>query len=201
MTGLLNPLDREAWEKRLKAFELSTQASTIRVPTYLHDRYVSEAEAACNAIITDILALQSQRDAAIAEVCTLNNRIDDIDQQHDANLKDVQSQLTEALAEVERLRGETKAITFPSNPPYNILNQPLFWLYTHCRAIGMTEKSDPPSAEGDICLFTANQKSEIERLSRLAKSLERQRDEARGYSDQDKAESVKADIEKAMQPK
>lgn len=42
----------------------------------------------------------------------------------------------------------------------------LTWLYTHCRAIGMDCKSQSGKWEHDICLFTINQKSEIERLQR-----------------------------------
>lgn len=38
---------------------------------------------------------------------------------------------------------------------------PLTWLYTHCRAIGMTCKSDSGKFEQDISLFTTLQKRHI----------------------------------------
>lgn len=43
----------------------------------------------------------------------------------------------------------------------------LLWLWTHCRAIGMTKKADASEIDSlamDIALFTADQKGEIERL-------------------------------------
>lgn len=44
--------------------------------------------------------------------------------------------------------------------------QELTWLYTHCRAIGMTCKSDSGKWEHDMALFTALQKARIEQLER-----------------------------------
>lgn len=46
-------------------------------------------------------------------------------------------------------------------------NQSNVWLYSHCKAIGMTEKSDSGEFDHDIALFTANQKAEIESLRAL----------------------------------
>lgn len=65
-------------------------------------------------------------------------------------------------------RPNPAVISFPSDPPYNINNRPLTWLYTHCRAIGMTERVEPPSAEGDICLFTINLKARAEKAESAA---------------------------------
>lgn len=41
---------------------------------------------------------------------------------------------------------------------------PLIWLYTHCKAIGMSEHSESMQMEHDIALFTTRQKDEIRRL-------------------------------------
>lgn len=107
----VNPLDREAWEKRLRDFEqfirvdAADEASNSKG---IEPNYGTYADELKTVIVTDILALQSQRDAAIADVCTMHNRIEDIDRQHDADLKEVQSQLTEARAEVERLGNENR---------------------------------------------------------------------------------------------
>jgi hypothetical protein len=43
------------------------------------------------------------------------------------------------------------------------------WLWTHCRAIGMTKKSDSGLMKDDIGLFTATQKDMIDGLALLAK--------------------------------
>lgn len=40
----------------------------------------------------------------------------------------------------------------------------LTWVYTHCRAIGMTCKSDSGRWEHDIALFTSNQQEDITKL-------------------------------------
>lgn len=58
----------------------------------------------------------------------------------------------------------SEPIEFPSNPGYNILNQPLTWLYTHCLSLGMNKKSEPKTAECDIALFVADLSNENEKL-------------------------------------
>ena len=49
----------------------------------------------------------------------------------------------------------------------------LAWLYSHCRALGMTCKSDSGKWEHDIALFTMNQKEAIEKLSLPVRLVER----------------------------
>lgn len=52
----------------------------------------------------------------------------------------------------------------------------LLWLWTHCRAIGMTKKADASEIDSlamDIALFTADQKGEIERLREREQRLQR----------------------------
>ncbi len=52
------------------------------------------------------------------------------------------------------------------------MNEALAWLWTHCRAIGMTKKADPSNIDPmamDVALFTADQKADNEQLrGRLA---------------------------------
>lgn len=45
-----------------------------------------------------------------------------------------------------------------------IENRDLFWLWTHCREIGMKGKSDSGRMEDDIALFTVTLCDELERL-------------------------------------
>jgi hypothetical protein len=47
----------------------------------------------------------------------------------------------------------------PTPPP-----QALVWLYSHCRAIGMTAKSDSGKMEDDIALFTVNLQDRVKEL-------------------------------------
>lgn len=53
---------------------------------------------------------------------------------------------------------------YPSDPPYNIDNRPLFWLYTHCVALGMKAESDQKNAESDIALFVSNLEARVREL-------------------------------------
>jgi predicted Zn-ribbon and HTH transcriptional regulator len=50
---------------------------------------------------------------------------------------------------------------YAGTPPSAVpaFNKPLVWLWTHCRAIGMTKKSDSGSMEDDIALFTIDLKA------------------------------------------
>ncbi len=50
----------------------------------------------------------------------------------------------------------------------------LTWIYTHCRAIGMVDKSDSGKWEHDIALFTQNQASRIKELEVEVERLVRQ---------------------------
>ena len=42
--------------------------------------------------------------------------------------------------------------------PVAKMNMPLIWLYSHCRALGMTKHSDSGELEHDIALFVADLK-------------------------------------------
>jgi hypothetical protein len=53
---------------------------------------------------------------------------------------------------------------------------PLTWLYTHCRAVGMTCVSDSGKWEHDIALFIVNLQAEITALRERVKDVERERD-------------------------
>lgn len=61
-------------------------------------------------------------------------------------------------------------VAAPASPSANPKFPPpeLTWLYTHCRAIGMTCKSDSGKWEHDIALFTINLQEEIKTLQRAA---------------------------------
>lgn len=54
----------------------------------------------------------------------------------------------------------------------DITKNPFIWLYTHCRAIGMTRKSLTGTLEHDICLFTIDLKSERDALRERVDTLE-----------------------------
>lgn len=43
------------------------------------------------------------------------------------------------------------------------MNKALIWLYTHCKAIGMSEKSDSGKLEEDIALFTIRLQEQIQK--------------------------------------
>ena len=46
----------------------------------------------------------------------------------------------------------------PAPEPVAKMNMPLIWLYSHCRALGMTKHSDSGELEHDIALFVADLK-------------------------------------------
>ena len=46
----------------------------------------------------------------------------------------------------------------PAPEPVAKMNMPLIWLYSHCRALGMTKHSDSGQLEHDIALFVADLK-------------------------------------------
>lgn len=119
MTTPLKPMDREAWEKLLRDFEQFIRVDAADDASYskgIGPNYGTYADELKTTIVTDILTLQSSNETLTSEVCTLNNRIEEIDRTYNfqreedaAKLKALQTQLTEALAELERLKGESQS--------------------------------------------------------------------------------------------
>jgi hypothetical protein len=58
------------------------------------------------------------------------------------------------VADLAAVMGDAQVAT--PVPPLGKELGPFVWLWTHCRAIGMTAKSDSGSMENDIALFTIN---------------------------------------------
>jgi hypothetical protein len=72
---------------------------------------------------------------------------------------------------------------------------PLTWLYTHCRAVGMTCVSDSGKWEHDIALFIVNLQAEITALRERVAELGRYHDD---YPPEDIAE-LQADMMRSAQ--
>lgn len=106
----------------------------------------------------------------------LSNRRAEIALDEYARLKDKSDALTHPPVEAKPQGEARNVIEFPSSPAYNIDNRPLTWLYTHCIAIGMTSKSNPPegtpTAELDIALFTADLLARAEKAESVAHPIE-----------------------------
>jgi hypothetical protein len=81
-------------------------------------------------------------------------------------LKDVRVIVSEARAALSATSPAPAAALAAGNP---LDNPDMAWLWTHCRAIGMTKKSDSGLMKDDIGLFTATQKDMIDGLALLAK--------------------------------
>lgn len=62
----------------------------------------------------------------------------------------------------------TDPLQEPAGPDDLRTNPDMVWLWTHCRAIGMTKKSDSGSMRDDIALFTITLKDALEGAIRLS---------------------------------
>lgn len=111
MTTPLKPMDREAWEARIRlVVGLYTKFADPDTEFFGKDTPWQAYQKEVGSLATEILALQTSNETLTSEVCTLNNRIEEIDRTYNfqreedaTKLVALQSQLTEALAEVERL--------------------------------------------------------------------------------------------------
>lgn len=84
--------------------------------------------------------------------------------------------LAEALEEGMRAGVRHEQIIQPAEkaqPEPAKLNMPLIWLYSHCRALGMTKHSDSGELEHDIALFVADLKdAAIQQIDALRTELQ-----------------------------